>query len=155
MLVSVRELETIAIIDGEEKTVVWALTGLWRRQHDPILLDGGNILLFDNYAGPDADESRVAEFDPFSQKVFWEYRGNDDEPFFSDVGGVNQRLPNGNTLIIESAFGRAFEVDPSGQIVWEYLNPHRAGENGELVAALWDVVRLERKSALTLFLQGD
>ena len=51
-------------------------------------------------------------------------------------------LSNGNTLIVESDAGRAFEVDRGGEIVWEYYNPHRAGPHGELIATLFDVVRL-------------
>jgi len=37
--------------------------------------------------------------------------------------GYAQRLPNGNTLITESSFGRFFEVTKQGEIVWEYVNP--------------------------------
>ena len=37
--------------------------------------------------------------------------------------GSAQRLPNGNTLIAESSFGRFFEVTTEGEIVWEYVNP--------------------------------
>jgi len=37
--------------------------------------------------------------------------------------GNAQRLPNGNTLIDESSFGRFFEVTNGGEIVWEYVNP--------------------------------
>ena len=33
-------------------------------------------------------------------------------------------LPNGNTLVTESAFGRIFEVDRSGQVCWEYVVPY-------------------------------
>lgn len=41
-----------------------------------------------------------------------------------------QRLPNGNTLIDEGADGRLFEVTPAKEIVWEYVNPYFAVENG-------------------------
>jgi len=34
-----------------------------------------------------------------------------------------QRLPNGNTLITEAASGRAFEVTPEKEIVWEFVSP--------------------------------
>ena len=34
-----------------------------------------------------------------------------------------QRLKSGNTLICEGGKGRIFEVTPSGEIVWEYINP--------------------------------
>ena len=72
------------------------------------------------------------------------YVGSEERPFYSETCGANQRLPNGNTLIVESDNGRAFEVTPDGTTVWEYVNPHRAGEHDELIAALLDVVRLPR-----------
>jgi hypothetical protein len=37
-----------------------------------------------------------------------------------------QRLPNGNTLITEGAFGRIFEVTAAGETVWEYVVPYFA-----------------------------
>ncbi len=43
--------------------------------------------------------------------------------FFSPRMGNAQRLPNGNTLITESSFGRFFEVTREGEVVWEYVNP--------------------------------
>jgi hypothetical protein len=57
------------------------------------------------------------------------------------------RLPNGNTLVSESDSGRAFELTPEKEIVWEYLNPQRAGPNRELIATLFEVVRLPRDVA--------
>jgi hypothetical protein len=51
-------------------------------------------------------------------------------------------LPNGNTLITESDRGRAFEITRSGRVVWEYYNPARAGERKELIATLFEVVRI-------------
>jgi hypothetical protein len=62
--------------------------------------------------------------------------------FFSNVCGSVQRLANGNTLVVESTPGRAFELDPDRTIVWEWHSPHRVGEHGGQVATLFDVVRL-------------
>lgn len=42
---------------------------------------------------------------------------------FSKRRGAAQRLPNGNTLVTESHHGRAFELDPNGEIVWEFHAP--------------------------------
>jgi hypothetical protein len=58
--------------------------------------------------------------------------------------GTRARLPNGNTLITESDNGRALEVNRGGEVVWEFYNPHRAGKDSELVATLFEMIRLER-----------
>lgn len=47
-------------------------------------------------------------------------------PFICGV----QRLPGGNTLITEAAFGRIFEVAREGELVWEYINPEFADYKG-------------------------
>jgi hypothetical protein len=39
------------------------------------------------------------------------------------------------------------EVTPDKTIVWEFVSPHRAGEDNELIATLFDVVRFERDFA--------
>jgi hypothetical protein len=140
VLVSIRNLDVIAIVDMERGVVVWALSGMWRLQHDPQLLPSGNMLVFDNRG--QRGMSGVLEFDPLTQEIVWAYRGNETNGFYSAGCGTNQRLPNGNTLITESFGGRAFEVTPEREIVWEYVSPHRAGDADELVAVLLDVVRI-------------
>lgn len=140
VLVSISMLDTVALIDLGEKRVVWALTGLWSFQHEPIMLENGNLLVFDNRGRPHA--SSVIEVSPLTQEIVWKYEGTADKPFFTNTCGSNQRLPNGNTLITESDAGRAFEVTPDKTIVWEYENPHRAGKEDELVATLFEIVRL-------------
>ena len=42
----------------------------------------------------------------------------------------------------ETGAGRAFELAPSGEVVWLFQSPHRAGREGELVAALFEVERI-------------
>jgi hypothetical protein len=152
LLISIKRLDTIAIIDPRAERVVWALSGLWSKQHQPVLLRNGHMLVFDNR--PEATWSRVLELDPFSQQIIWEYRGDEQSPFYSEVGGSNQRLPNGNTLITETDFGRGLEVTPDGTIVWEFVNPRRAGENGEYIAALWEVERIALDDPVLAFV-GD
>lgn len=51
LLVSILELNTIAVVDPEAKTIPWALTGLTKAQHEPTLLANGNLLVFDNRGG--------------------------------------------------------------------------------------------------------
>ena len=141
LLISVLKLDTLAVLDPERQTIVWARTGGWRRQHQPTFIDGGHLLVFDNTgAGP--GKSRVLELDPRTGKVVWQYGGTPGVDLFSKTLGSCQRLPNGNTLITESENGRALEVTRDKRVVWEFYNPHRAGERGELVAVLFEVVRL-------------
>jgi len=141
-LVSVRQLDTIAIVDLGEERVVWALTGLWHMQHQPTLLDNGRMLVFDNQGFH--GKSQVLEIDPWTQAVAWAYAGDATNDFYSELSGSCQRLPNGNTLITESNRGRAFEVTPDKTLVWEFFNPHRAGDQDELIATLFEVVRVPR-----------
>ncbi len=141
LLVSVLQLNTVAVIDPDTETVVWALGGLWRKQHQPVLLPGGTLLVFDNL-GAGGQRSRVLEIDPFTQEKVWSYGARPEQELYSKTLGSCQRLANGNTLITESENGRALEVTSAGAVVWEFHNPHRSGEEGELVATLFEVVRL-------------
>ena len=46
--------------------------------------------------------------------------------FFSPHISGAQRLPNGNTLILESMCRRLFEVTPEKEIVWEHVQTDAA-----------------------------
>lgn len=140
VLISIRNMSTIAVLDIQQEKVVWAARGMFRKQHDVQMLENGNLLLFDNRRM--GRYSAVREFEPLTMFQKWVYRGGRDRPFFSRTCGAVQRLPGGNTLITESNKGRAFEVTRSGETVWEFENPHRAGEQNELIASLFDMVRL-------------
>ena len=143
LLVSLWGLDTIAIVDPVAEQVVWALTGMWHRQHEPILLENGNMLLFDNMGHRGV--SKVIEFEPFTQHIAWSYEGNEENDFFSLLCGSSARLSNGNTLITESLRGRAFEVTPQGDVVWRWVSPHRAVSDAGVqgVAVLMEMIRLE------------
>jgi hypothetical protein len=140
LLISVFHLDAIAVVDPEREKVVWVHTGEYRKQHDSKILPNGNLLLFDN--GGLRRSSAILEFDPRTMALAWEYRGSERQPFFSKTCGTSERLPNGNTLVSETDFGRAFEVTPEGEIVWEFYNPHRAGENDQFIASLPELIRL-------------
>lgn len=141
LLISVLELDTVAVLDPKRGEIVWALGSLWRKQHQPTVVPPGRLLLFDNL-GAGFGQSRVVELDPFTQEVVWTYGGDRTTDLYSKTLGSCQRLPNGNTLISESENGRALEVTPAGEPVWEFRSPHRAGDRGELVAVLPELVRL-------------
>ena len=147
LLLCIRNLHRVVVLDLEKERVAWTLNGSWRGQHEPTLLDSGNILLFDN-SGPGQrglrKTSEVLEVDPTNGELLWNYRADEPGQFHSTIAGSCQRLPNGNTLIVESTRGRAFEVTHQGDLAWEFLSPHRAGDQQELIAFLPDLQRLPR-----------
>lgn len=131
ILVSPRHLHCIFTIEKETGKIVWAWgPGEILGQHQPTMLENGNILLFDNGRGnapeEDRDHSRVIEIWPPTGEIVWEYKTDPPGEFFSPVGSGQQRLPNGNTLICSMNWaetGRIFEVTPDGEIVWEFWDP--------------------------------
>ncbi len=58
-----------------------------------------------------------------SRQVVWKYCSLSNLTLFSHFGSSAQRLPNGNTLICATTEGYLVEVDASGNVVWEYINP--------------------------------
>ena len=132
ILLSLREVGTIALLDPATQRITWALRGPWLRQHDADLLPNGHMMVFDNEGGLDG-KSRLLEFDPTTEETTWSYAGDEQHPFYSRVRAAQERLPNGNTLVTESDGGRLFELTPGGEIVWEYINPERGGADGELI----------------------
>jgi Arylsulfotransferase (ASST) len=108
-------------------------------QHDaqiiPEGLQGaGDLLVFDNQGSAGYPPvttgagSRVLEIDPVQKQVVWEYTaeysGRPAWTFRSHFISDARRLPNGNTFIDEGMDGRFFQVTPTGDIVWEYINPY-------------------------------
>jgi hypothetical protein len=125
ILVSLRNIDALAIIDPEKRSVVWASNGPWKAQHSAYFLPNGRILLFDNrglYAHKKTF-SRAMEYDPLTLQISWAYSDTGKPPFYSYNNSRVQRLPNGNTLITESLSRRVFEVTHDGKIVWDYRLP--------------------------------
>jgi hypothetical protein len=150
VLLSLKNLDMLVVMDLQAERIVWALRGSWRQQHDAKMLPNGHILLFDNRGDliTEHGRSRVLEIDPGTGGIVWSYEGTDSDPLDSDIRGGAQRLANGNTLISESTAGRIIEVAPDGSIVWEYVSPLQAEENGhKLVASLGlNVTRFDRSA---------
>ncbi len=85
------------------------------------LLPDGSLLLFDNgtfRTGESVTYSHAIEVDRPTRAITWQYRDAPPENFFTPFMGSAQRLPNGNTLVTESAFGRIFEVTRDGEVPW-------------------------------------
>ena len=142
VMFSFRNISTVGIIDQATGAIVWQLgDDMLAQQHDPSLLDNGNILIYDNGSHSKSDPlpaSRVIEVDPATNQIVWQYRDNPPFNFFSAYISGARRLPNGNTLVTEGHFGRIFQVTPEGSVVWEYINPHFApNEQGYVVNSVF------------------
>lgn len=125
VLVTLRHQDAIAVLDWVERRVVWS----WGRgdlsgPHGGRWLANGNVLVFDN--GLERRASRVVEVDPATNEIVWTYEPQEPQSFFTHTMGASQRLEGGNTLVTVSDHGRAFEVTPNGEVVWELVVPQRS-----------------------------
>jgi len=133
---SLRSVSAVIIIDRTDGEIAWRLgPDTVAQQHCPSELPDGSLLLFDNgtfRTGESVTYSRVIEVDRRTRAITWQYRDSPPENFFTPFMGSAQRLPNGNTLVTESAFGRIFEVTRDGAVCWEYVVPYfSAYQDGE------------------------
>ena len=147
ILVSFRTLSTVAIYEPETDEIIWTYAGEMIHQHNPTLLDNGNLLIYDN--GSDSMEegegilvdevfvdgelrlrglsqrlySRIIELNPATKEIEWKYVGQPRDSFYSRVMGSVQRLSNKNTLFVDAVGGKIYEVTLEGEIVWKYNSP--------------------------------
>jgi hypothetical protein len=80
---------------------------------------------------------------PSDPRLVGVYEGSETPPFYKKYCGAVVRLPNGNTMISETDTGRAFDVSRDAEIVWEFCNPERAGDDNEFIAAIPELIRIE------------
>jgi hypothetical protein len=143
LLVSFRDKNTIAVLDGDSWRIKWSLTGVSLRQHDPDFMPNGHIMLYDNRPAPAGVErrTRIIEIDPANGEVVWSYDGGADNKFFAQIRGMQVPLPNGNVLVSDPSGGRIFEISRShgDQVVWEYVNLVQPGWVGTML----DVERVD------------
>jgi hypothetical protein len=101
----------------------------------------GNIMLFNNGGfdyGRDGNYSTIDEFTPslngynyelspggafLPEVADWTFIADPREDFYSSYISSVQRLSNGNTFIDEGADGFLFEINDSGQVLWQYQSP--------------------------------
>lgn len=127
LMISFRNLNMIMVTDPAFERVKWYKIGPWLRQHDPDWNPDGRITVFDNH--PDGTQdgringgSRIWAIDPATREAQLVYGGRPGETFSTAERGLHQMQPDGGVLVTEAYYGRAFQVDPSGDVVWEYIN---------------------------------
>jgi hypothetical protein len=121
-LLSPRNFDRVLLINRTTKETEWVLGEqgnheILARQHNPTWLEENAVLV------ADSENNRVIEYhrSEGEWRATWEYAGNLSWPRDAD------RLPNGNTLIVDSKGDRVLEVTPDGSIVWEHeesLHPY-------------------------------
>jgi hypothetical protein len=140
ILLSVRELNRIVIVDHSMTRLLWSWgVGELEEQHHATLLANGNIMVFDN--GIRRKQSRVVELNPATKKIEWSFTQPN---FYTRLRGAAQKLPNDNVLITESDKGHAFEITPTGKIVWEFWNPDVIDEEPPTRAIIYRMTRYEK-----------
>jgi len=145
ILISSRQFSEVMIIDKKSGKIVWRYGnpgthgagelpsgyGLDGDQvlfgnHDANWLENGNIAIFENGTyRPSGAHSRVIELNPKNNKVVWSFGLSREFPngFYAAYQSSAQKLPNDNYLVATTPQGHIFEVTPTKEIVWEYMNP--------------------------------
>jgi len=122
-----------AVVD-ESGATVWNWSVPNSRVFDTEQLENGNILVSVAVSVPQAEcptdyradrfdrpcvRNRVVELDYETQDIVWEYDWYDAFPNHHEVHDAD-RLPSGETAIADMGNHRAFAVDQSGTVTWEW-----------------------------------
>ena len=117
-LLTSRHQDELMVVDWQTRQLLWSWgRGVLSGPHEASVLRNGNILVFDN--GLNRGWSRVLELNPLDPAKLIQFSPGGSR-FFSRVMGSCQRLPNGDTLIVHSEGGVAFELTPQGRPAWTY-----------------------------------
>lgn len=130
VVVSLRDINTVFIYNRYTERINLMLNGQFVRQHDPDFISSEALSIFDNKNAAYAlgsQKSRILNYYPEQDSFVTVFEGNEDFKFITSQAGKHEWLPNGNLLVSETRRGRAFEVNPEGKLVWEYVN--LIGEN--------------------------
>ncbi len=134
LMISLRNLDLVAVMDPESLDIRWVAYGPWRRQHDPDFVGDGQIEVYDN--NPKFGRSNVITIDTNTHeaKRLW---SSETSRFYSETMGKQQRLPNGTHLVVVPDQGRALELDSNGDKVFEYQNIAAEGAVAIIMNAQW------------------
>ena len=128
-LVSLRETNTVALLDGTTGDVKYAVSDRTAAQHAPEFLPDGTVLVFDNLGGERSlGGSRVVRIDLVrgtAQTVFPK-GGEPLLPVRSKTAGDIDVSPDGRRALVSITHqGRIVEIDvASGKPLWSYDNTH-------------------------------
>jgi len=129
LLVSLRNISTLAVIDPVIERVKWLVSGVTIRQHSPRYIGNDQILVFDNLGGrADQGGSRLVKLDLTSGAVetVFPLAESPHLDFFTDLSGYFDLNPRrSRALVALTMQGRILELDlESRQVLWEFENTH-------------------------------
>lgn len=144
LALSFRNLNMVLVFSPTTHKIKWWSIGPWVRQHDVEFVKGGWLMVFNNniYLNEAFDTgdarttkatyldtpriSNILEVNPQTGESRIVY-GGEDHSLLSVTRGKVDETDAGHLMITEFDGGRAFEIDRSGQITWQYIN--RYGED--------------------------
>ena len=125
-------------VDAQDQRFFWQHQAHWI---PPGLPGAGNILLFNNgneFPGYERFYSSIDELVPPADgyryrrapnssyspaELAWTYAAETPADFYAPILSGTQRLPNGNTLLVDGTSGTISQATPDGRIVWKYVVP--------------------------------
>ena len=125
--------------DADDQRLFWQHNTQWIAQGLP---GAGNILAFNNGNELTGDERGYSSVDEIVPPVEgdgyrraedgayppdepeWTYTAETPADFYAPIISGAQRLPNGNTLVVDGTAGIIFQATPDGKAVWKYIVPH-------------------------------
>ncbi len=129
LLVSLRETNTVALLDAHTAAVKYSVTGRTAAQHAPEFLPDGTVLVFDNLGGDrKLGGSRVVRLDLVkgTAETVFPKDGEALQPVKSQTAGDIEVSPDGRRALVSITHqGRIVEIDvASGKPLWTYDNTH-------------------------------
>lgn len=126
IMISLRNINTVLIIEPGSWRIKHTISHVMLRQHDPDFIDGNSIAVFDNNnrfkPGDPNAYSRILRISLPDNQVSTVFQGSPQQPFFTAVLGKQQWLDNGNILFTDNEHGRVLEITADGEPVWQYTN---------------------------------
>jgi outer membrane protein assembly factor BamB len=125
-LMSIRNFDVVVEVDPETDDIVEVYGepgnhSIMYEQHDPNYLEA-----HDNLIVADSENNRIVEYDAETMEEVWRYEGPSADDRLQWPRDAD-RMPNGNTLVVDSRNFRVLEVNADGEVVWAHDMSGRRG----------------------------